>query len=245
MKLGTIFQQLVHGEFHELSFGDGQGVIGPNDYDRMTNMVNLGMAALYKRFKIKEGSVWLQLKEGQYEYLLHSDHAQSTKVPKDKWIVDTKGNPFINDINKIETIQNQDGFYLPFTDPNDPLSTYALKQNLLEFSPKLIDKQRDLPEKMRGLLVKVGYRAGHGAAICCPAHYDPDMVDVPLPDMYLEALLYFIASRVYNPIGFNADFHHGTNYAAKFEQECQRLELLGLQLDKTGYNQRFVNNGWV
>ena len=244
MHLGSIFQQLAHGEFSELNFGDGQGVIGPNNFDRMTNMVNLGLAALYKRFKIKEGRVWLQLEEGKYEYILHSDYAVSTKVPKEKYIIDSKGNPFINDINKIEEVSTQEDFKWPLNDPNQPYSVITLKQNVLEFPKIFIDDQKNMPEKMRGTLLKVTYRAGHGAAICCPSYYDPNMVDVPLPDMYLEALLYFVASRVYNPIGFNQDFHHGNNFAAKFEAECQRLELMGLQLDSTVMNDRFVKNGW-
>lgn len=245
MKLGSIFQQLTHGEFFELSLGAGQGVIGPDQYDRMTNMVNLGLATLYKRFKIKEGRVWLQLEEGKYEYLIHSDFAMSTKVNMPKYIIDSKGNPFTNDINKIEAVENQEGFELPLNNPNEPHTIQSLKQNLLEFPVMFVDKQKELPEKMRGTLLKVVYRAGHGAAICCPSYYDPDMVEVPLPDMYLEALLYFVASRVYNPIGFNQDFHNGNNYAAKFEAECQRLELLGLQLTSTIENGRFVKNGWV
>lgn len=245
MKLSTIFQQLVHGEFHELSFGDGQGSIGPNEYDRMTNMVNLGVAALYKRFKIKEGRLWLKLEEGLYQYVLHSDHALSTKTNKPKYIIDSKEVPFTNDINKIESVQTQEGFALPFNDANHPRFIQTLKQNLLEFPVMFVDEQKKMPEVMRGTMLKVSYRAGHGAAICCPAYYDPEMIDVPLPEMYLEALLYFVASRVYNPIGFNADFHHGTNYAAKYEQECQRLELMGLQLDKTSENDRFTRNGWI
>lgn len=245
MNLGTVFQQLAHGEFHELSFGDGQGIIGPTSFDRMTNMVNLGMSALHKRFKIKEGRLWLQLEEGKYEYVLHSDFALSSRANKPKYIIDSKAFPFLNDINKIEAVTTQSGYELPLTDPNAPYSIQTLKQNVLEFPVTLVDKQNELPEKMRGTLLKVSYRAGYGAAICCPSNYDPHMVDVPLPDMYLEALLYFIASRVYNPIGMNKEFHEGNNFAAKYEQECQRLEMLGLQLDKTSLNTRFVKNGWA
>lgn len=244
MKLATIFQQLAHGEFSELNFGSGQGVIGQSEYSRMADMVNLGLVALYKRFKIKEGRLWLKLEEGRYVYTLHSDHALSTKGTKPKYIIDSKGDPFINDINKIESIHTQDGFDWPLTNPNDPCTATVLSQNVLEFNPLYVDKQNELPEKMRGMLVKVSYRAGHGHAVACPTYIVPEMVDVPLPTMYLEALLYFVASRVYNPIGFNQDFHQGNNFAAKYEAECQRLMQLGLELDKTPFNDRFSRSGF-
>lgn len=244
MKLSTIFQQLAHGEFHELSFGSGQGVIGQDDYARIADMVHLGVVNLYKRFKIKEGRLWLQLIDGKYEYVLHSDHALSTRVNKEKYIIDSKGNPFINDINKIESISTQDGFPWPFNALNDPLSVTVLRQNVLEFNPLYVDRQSELPEKMRGTLLKVTYRAGYNQPAACSPLIVPEMVEIPIPDMYLEALLYFVASRVYNPIGFNQDFHQGNNFAAKFEAECQRITQLGLELDNTPFNDRFSRSGF-
>ena len=244
MKLSTIFQQLVHGELSQLSFGAGQGKIGPDDYDMITNNVNLGLSALYKRFKIKEGRLILQLEPGKYIYRLHSDHALSSRVGKDKYILDSKGNPFTDDINKIEKLITVDGEELPLNNPNEFLSTFNINQTTLEFHKNMVDNQEKIPEWWRGDQIKVVYRAGYGAAICCPSHYEPEMVEVDLPDIYLEALLYFVASRIHNPIGLNQEFNQGVNYAAKYEQECIKLELLGLQMEDTAFSNRFDRNYW-
>lgn len=244
MKLSTIFQQLVHGEFSQLSFGSGQGKLAPENYDAVLNHVNLGLSALYKRFAIKEGRLYLQLKEGQYVYPLKSDYALTSKKNVEKFILDSKANPFMDDINKVEAIITEGEESLAFNNPNDRLSAHMIDLTTIEFPRFYIDNQRDVPEKLRTRIAKVIYRAGYGPAICCPSHYAPEMVDVPLPDMYLEALLYFVAARVHNPIGMNQQFHQGNNYAAMYERECQKLEQFGLQMDSTILNDRFYRNGW-
>ena len=66
-----------------------------------------------------------------------------------------------------------------------------------------------------------------------------------LPDAYLEALLYFVASRINNPIGMTNEFHAGNSYAAKYEQECARLEMLNLEVDQGYQNTRLRAGGWV
>ena len=49
---------------------------------------------------------------------------------------------------------------------------------------------------------------------------------------------------MHNPIGLNQEFNQGVNYAAKYEQECIKLELLGLQMEDTALNSRFDRNYW-
>jgi len=68
---------------------------------------------------------------------------------------------------------------------------------------------------------------------------------VQLPDSHLEALLFFVASRVNNPIGMTNEFNAGNSYAAKFEAACQALEEQGLQVDQDSQNTRLHRGGWV
>lgn len=244
MKLAGIIQQLQYGEFRMLNFGDGQGVIGQNDVEGMMNHIKLGVAALYKRFAIKEGRLYLELKEGKYVYALKSEHALSNRKDVEKYILDSKADPFRDDINKVEGLYTEGGFNLFFNNPNERLSANMINQVTLEFPRDYVDKQKDLPEVLRTKVVKVVYRAGYQPLVGIADVYEPLITDIDLPDLYLEALLYFVASRVHNPIGMNQEFHDGNNFAAKYEMECQRLEQAGLQMDNTIFNDRFSRNGW-
>lgn len=244
MNLAGIIQQLEYGEFSQLNLGAGQGVIGPEQIEKVMNHIKLGVSALYKRFEIKRSRLYLELQEGVYTYSLKSQFAVSNRKPGVKYILDNVAHPFKDDINKIESLSNEGGFALFFNNPNEKTSAVSLDQTTLEFPRDYIDKQKDLPERLRAKIVKVEYRAGYQPLLALTDVYEPLITEIDLPDMYLEALLYFVASRVHNPIGMNQEFHDGNNYAAKYEQECQRLEHMGLQLDNTTFNDRFIRNGW-
>lgn len=68
-------------------------------------------------------------------------------------------------------------------------------------------------------------------------NYPFEDIEVDLPGVYLKALLYFIGSRMQNPVGIGLDSTRITrkpaeaNYAEKFELECRMLEHRGVSLD--------------
>lgn len=91
----------------------------------------------------------------------------------------------------------------------------------------------------------VVYRAKHPKLDLSQVAVAPEEIEVDLPDAYLEALLFYVASRVLNPIGIADNFHDGNNYAAKFEMACQLLSTENIRVDTLGENTRLEKNGWV
>lgn len=73
---------------------------------------------------------------------------------------------------------------------------------------------------------------------------NPEITKVELPSSHLQALLYFVASRTYNPIGMTGEFNAGNNYNAKYEAECQGLEAAGLQVERGINNFKLNWSGW-
>jgi hypothetical protein len=57
--------------------------------------------------------------------------------------------------------------------------------------------------------------------------------------------LYFVASRVHNPIGMTNEFHAGNSYAAKYEQACMLLDMKNLQVDQGSENTKLRDRGFV
>lgn len=216
MKLQEVFDALSSGEFSQLSIGGRpQGVIDEDNYGKLIGHVNLGLTALFKRFMLKEGSVVVPLVANQEVY----------KLPA-------------TDILKVERVETQDGVELALNDHTSSWSVFTPSMTSLRV-PKDIAPELDIES------LTVHYRANHPKIKFGLALFDPVRIEVQLPDSHLEPLLYYIASRVHNPIGMGQEFNSGNTYYAKYEAACQALEIEGLAIDQGSTNTRARRNGWV
>lgn len=222
MKLSEIFEQLTYGELSQISLGGGEvGELSENNYARLIPHINLGLLALYKRFPIKEARVNIPLQPGISSYLV---------TPPD--------------LLKIERVYTDAEYELPLNDEGSSWSCFTPSATVLRI-PSLITAQgADLPDAYRTSSFTVVYRANHGL-LTVDTVVDPTTTEIELPYSHLEPLLYFVASRINNPIGMTNEFHAGNSYAAKYEQACQQLEQFNLRVDQGSQNSRLQRNGWV
>lgn len=246
MTLQDIFNALSSGELSQMSIGGKDaGVIDSQNRNKILPHINLGLTALFKRFRLKEGELTIQLKPDKLKYVLSSEFAFSQTGPN-AYILDTES-PFTDDLLKVEEVFTELGFVLPLNDAMQAHSVYTPRMNTLVVPALIVNRSNDLPDELKTGQLKLRYRANHTKITYDPA-FDYSYVDgdpLELPDAYLEALLYFVASRVNNPIGMTNEFHAGNSYMMKYEQECQRLEAENYQLDMTPTNSRLRRNGWV
>ena len=206
-------------------------------YDHLANgeliNVNLGKtdadgnleeaARLYKRFRLKEGEVTILLQDGVTRYKLKSDFAQSnTKSTEPVKYLDDSVDPFIDDLLKIEQVFDDE-------DKELLLNVKGNKDSLT------IETQT----------VRVIYRKDHPKFDKLLAPALAFQQEVELPEAYLEPLLYFVASRIFTPMGLNQEFNEGKDYYIKYENACSRLETQGLVLDNMGEVETFRSRGWV
>lgn len=138
------------------------------------------------------------------------------------------------DILKVERVMTADELELPLNDHADSGSVFTTSMSSLR-----IPKDLDTPS------LTVTYRANHPKLKTTFGLFDPTRIDIQLPESHLEALLYYVASRVHNPIGMGQEFNSGNTYYAKYEAACQALEIEGLEIDQGGSNTRARRNGWV
>lgn len=248
MKLQEIFNQLSYGELSNVFIGslDKQG-IQPEHYKQLISHLNLGLNNLFKRFPLKEGELILKLTEGIYTYPLKKDFAENNlkSVEDNLYILDGEDKPFEGDIIKVERVYLESGVELPLNDEHADYSIFTPNLYTIRVPHLLVDKPDSLDEQLRTDTLKIIYRATH-PFIEYKDNLDPNKVEVDLPYSHLEALLYFIASRVNNPIGLQNDFHAGNMYASKYEKECQLLEMQNIRVDQGVItNTRLYRNGWV
>jgi len=248
MKLKEIFEQLTYGELSQLSLGGGEmGGITEANYPKILAHINLGLTTLYTRFPLKESSIALQLKPHLVRYTLSNRFAVSNARSQelDKYILDTSAWPFADDLIKIDKVITDAGHDMHLNNSADKYSAHTPSFNVLVVPEDMVTNASDLPDWLKTNQLAVVYRANHPKIVQSMTYFDPERVEVQLPDSYLELLLLFIASRVHNPIGMTNEFHAGNSYSAKFEQACQQRETYGIRVDKDSQNTRLERNGWI
>lgn len=248
MKLSEIFNQLTYGELSQINLGgEALGQISPANYKKIVPHINLGLTALHKRFWLKEGRLTLALQTGQVTYPLKKIYALNNAASTElvRTILDTADSKYQEDILKIERVYTDSSFELGLNNLADPYSLSTPSYNVLRVPVGMVTDGADIPEDYQTETLTVVYRANHFDINEDTGMDDPEETDVDLPYSHLEALLYFVASRIHTPIGINNSFHDGNNYAAKYEAECQRLEQTNLRVDQDSQSSRLHSRGWV
>ena len=94
----------------------------------------------------------------------------------------------------------------------------------------------------------VQYSVGFVPMVQKELHEIPNL-EFHLPYEYKEALIYYVASRFFNPLGAmqigTSQFHEGSSYYSKFEEACARLKELGLEIDNQIDTNWYPNKGFI
>jgi hypothetical protein len=223
MKLQEVFDQLSAGEFSQLSIGGANaGVIDEANYKKVLGHVNLGLTALFTRFNLKERSLEFTLNPASDTYQLN-----------------------LEDMLKITKLVTDLDVELPVNEGGNKYSCFTPSLNTIRVPQVILDQGPDLPEDLKTEKLKVVYRANHPKIKPVLGVLLPNSVELELPSTHLLPLLYFVASRVHNPIGMSNEFHAGNSYWKKYEVACQELEGKGMQVDRETDNFRLTRNGWM
>lgn len=237
MKLSEIFSQLTHGEFSQLSIGGGdKGEIQEENYAAVIGHINLGLTAIFRRFPLKEGRITLRPQAEQRDYLLASRFAVSNTRSREavRYLIDSAALPFKEDtLIKVERVLDLDEEEVLLNVEGDPESCFTPAFNIIR-----------IPKEATNDLILV-YRQNHPQIVISGGYIDVARTEVDLPYTYLDALLYFVASRAHNPVGMQNEFHKGNSYYAKFEAVCAELERNNVKPDSTHDNGRLARGGWV
>ncbi|HDU7846651.1 hypothetical protein [Acinetobacter baumannii] len=241
MKLSDVFDQLAYGELSSLSLAvDGE--VEPREVNKIITHVNLGLTELHKRFVLKRKTLTLQTLADKSRYVLLAKYGESAGG-SDPYILDAD-DPFKDDIIEVLRLNDEKGneVLLGKTHLN------GNRRNTIEVVQPAYNILRFVSDVEAGTKFTVEYQANHATIpkVVDFESFDASKVDIDLPMTYLEALLFFIASRVITPISNNLGSpQEGTSYSALFEKECQDLAVQGLDVDQAAINDRFSYNGFV
>lgn len=248
MKLKDILDSLAYGELSNLFIGEsGEDGIPLTQYPKLLNSINLGLTDLYTRFPLKENELKLKLTKGIYTYNLKKEFAENNlkSVEDELYIIDDEDKPFEGDIIKVERVYTDKGLELPLNDEYAEMTLRTPTLYTLTVPKEIVDKPDGLDNRLLTDTLRIVYRAVL-PTIEFKENIKPSKIEIDLPYTHLQALLYFVASRLHNPIGLQQDFHTGNSYAAKYERECQRLEAQNIRPDQGMVsNTRLERGGWV
>lgn len=242
MQLSDVFEQLSQGELSQLKMGSNDEIgIRPCDYGKIIPHINLGLTEIYKRFNLKNSEVVVQQYDQISTYFLDKRYAvtnESSDMPI-KYIIDSVYQPFTDNVLRIEAIHNEIGEVL-YSNQDEQYFKNSDKYWGIT-TPSYNSIQVPYPEKENQMIVT--YRADHD-----PIVFDSSMqledIQVPISSAYLEALLMYVAGRVYTNMGTN-EGNEGNNYTAKFEASINKIVQYNLMNTNDTLNTKLDKNGWV
>ena len=250
MILNDIYLQLSHGELRQLFMANDPDTpdqpMSEESFQKLFPTIDLGLTALHTRFKLREGSLQVELQQAQTQYKLTMDFAESNNRSREpvKYIKD-QSNPFQDDLIQVERVYGTLGgeeYEIPLNKLNDSCAIRTSKLNTLVI-PSDPEKAPWLDETTE---LKVVYRQNHPKLNAILANSSPLATEIDLPVTHLEPLLYFVASRQLNPMGMDPGaMHEGNNYFAKYEHACQRLEDEGIELSIDAGRDVIYEDGWA
>lgn len=212
----------------------------------LVRSINLGALELHKRFNLKEGTLVLNVQPGQNLYFLRQEFQEGAKARPSipvQYISALPGKFFTVGLLKVEKVLDSKGYEYKLNEEDSCLSVYTPQADVIEIPDNLLKYMAD--SNITQLTVKFR-KAPVQHLICEDFADDWSCKQIDLPYTHLQALVYFVAKRSHNSVGFTENStRERIDYNSLFEQECANLDALNLRVDRQGGDDRLRRGGWV
>lgn len=233
--LKDIFDALAFGELSGISLGS-TGEIDEDDYPQIISHINMGLTALYKRFNLKQQELILYQQEDVSLYYLHADRVGALADMDDTvYILYNENNPFEDDLLKVLAIYDEDEDLVPLNNRNNDDSVFTPSPDILKMTP-------EDPVEYR----TITYQANHPKIVITDS-FDPDRYELEAPEFLKEALLLYVAGRVFRSKkrGTDKGPSEASTFMIEYETACMKLQVFGLIPEDDESTSSFANNGWA
>lgn len=236
--LQEIFDDLAYGELANMAIGNSSvGSITPDKYPKIVSLINTGLNALYTRFCIKKKELVLYQRTGISTYYLRIDHLGDPRAGyEEQYIDELVEDPPDNDIIKILEAYDDSGNEIAINQANRPNDIFMPAQDIIQIKPR---------DPL--IIIFLVYQAAY-PRIIIGEEFDPKNVALFFPRYLKEALLSFIAARLF--VGKSSQITEGqqnpTNtFRYQYEIECNKIEKGFLIPELQEEDNHFQNSGWV
>jgi hypothetical protein len=236
--LKDIFTLLATGEFSNIALDkDRNGNLDESEYEKVIGHLNLALVELYKRFKFQEEEINIHVNMTESIYYLRPEYMVPLGfISTTKYLEKPSDSDGSLNIIEVKDIYDANDEKLSF---NNRFATPFIKQ-------KAVDTF-----KITGLEAAAVYRIvyqAHPPLIILDNDFELDECAINIPRTILDAILYYIATRIYRPIGANnstANADKGDNYQQQYELACQKIDLYGLDIQFDDEPDNYERDGWA
>lgn len=235
--LDQFLKNLAYGELANIALSKSLlSSDAADSYEKVISHIQLGLTALHQRFLIRGGQVVIQNYPHIGRYYLDPIYAKSntTSTETYKYIEDTPGRPFLDNVLKIEQVFDEVGreYALNESDVADPI--FTPEYNCVAMTPGV-----------EGTYWTIVYRADH---VSLPTtDVTPANVEIDIPAQYFEPLQAYVAGRIMSGQGhslFEGQVE-GDRLMMRYEMLCSLLESQNMDMDDNDTHIRLEVNGWA
>lgn len=228
--LQEVYDYLASGELSNLFMADGglgTGVLKDKYKAVVNKSIYLGLTDLHSRFLLKK-------KRAEFSERFTRTNRQGVgnyTTTVNGLMPDKAGDMVILDPEFVEILEIK--YNHAVLKENDEMGYVLLQNNRFRLGKNVL-------EAKEGFSYEVLFQANHSPITETTTH-------IELPRMYLNALCYFIASRLYTSIvnQLDGDLNESNRYAQKYHQEIMMLESKGYDVDNANQMCLFHAKGFI
>lgn len=212
MNLRQLIDHLVQNNLYQFNMAKNE------QFPAIINALNLELTKLYSRYPVLEKDVAFRRFPEISLYHLTRRYCRSNDESKElyKYILDTKDNPFLGDILKIENAYTESGQHIVLNDNNNPRAWFTPSFDTIQ-----IPNTTDIDTR----IAIIGYKAK-------PEHIDPNTTDfekdIYIPSYLEEPMIYGITMRVAERLPTQTGMQVVQMAQAKYKELCDNVDTLNL-----------------
>ena len=212
MNLRQLIDHLVQNNLYQFNMAKNE------QFPAIINALNLELTQLYSRFPVLEKDVAFRRFPEISIYHLTRRYCRSNDESKElyKYILDTKDNPFLGDVLKIENAYTESGQHIVLNDNNNPRAWFTPSFDTIQ-----IPNTTDIDTR----IAIIGYKAK-------PEHIDPNTTDfekdIYIPSYLEEPMIYGITMRVAERLPTQTGIQVVQMAQAKYKELCDNVDTLNL-----------------
>lgn len=212
MNLRQLIDHLVQNNLYQFNMAKNE------QFPAIINALNLELTQLYSRYPVLEKDVAFRRFPEISLYHLTRKYCRSNDESKElyKYILDTKDNPFLGDVLKIENAYTESGQHIVLNDNNNPRAWFTPSFDTIQ-----IPNTTDIDTR----IAIIGYKAK-------PEHIDPNTTDfekdIYIPSYLEEPMIYGITMRVAERLPTQTGMQVVQMAQAKYKELCDNVDTLNL-----------------
>lgn len=212
MNLRQLIDHLVQNNLYQFNMAKNE------QFPAIINALNLELTQLYSRYPVLEKDVAFRRFPEISLYHLTRRYCRSNDESKElyKYILDTKDNPFLGDVLKIENAYTESGQHIVLNDNNNPRAWFTPSFDTIQ-----IPNTTDVDTR----IAIIGYKAK-------PEHIDPNTTDfekdIYIPSYLEEPMIYGVTMRVAERLPTQTGMQVVQMAQAKYKELCDNVDTLNL-----------------